>query len=80
MPAIHHTMGGLTIDAKAHVLDETGTAISGLYAAGEVAGGLHAGNRLGGNSLADIFTFGPIAAKTAVAELPADVVTGASQH
>lgn len=80
MPAIHHTMGGLTIDAKAHVLNESGTAISGLYAAGEVAGGLHAGNRLGGNSLADIFTFGPIAAKTAVAELPADVVTGASQH
>ena len=42
--------------------------IKGLYAAGEVAGGIHAGNRLGGNSLTDIFTFGRIAGKTAVAE------------
>ncbi|MBT9672597.1 flavocytochrome c [Secundilactobacillus kimchicus] len=78
-PAIHHTMGGLTIDTGAHVLDQDGQRISGLYAAGEVAGGLHAGNRLGGNSLADIFTFGPIAARTAVAEL-VDTVASASQH
>ncbi len=67
-PAVHHTMGGLKIDTQAHVLNEKDQAISGLYAAGEVAGGLHAGNRLGGNSLTDIFTFGRIAAQTAVDE------------
>lgn len=67
-PAIHHTMGGLKIDTQTHVLAETGTIIPGLYAAGEVAGGIHAGNRLGGNSLTDIFTFGRIAGATAVKE------------
>ncbi|MGT2785211.1 flavocytochrome c [Streptococcus merionis] len=66
-PAVHHTMGGLKIDSKAQVLNEDGQVISGLFAAGEVAGGLHAGNRLGGNSLTDIFTFGRIAADTAIA-------------
>ena len=80
-PAIHHTMGGLVIDTKAHVLDKEGHVISGLYSAGENAGGLHAGNRLGGNSLADIFTFGRIAADTANAEHPAvDAASGASHH
>ncbi|RMC51888.1 flavocytochrome c [Lactobacillus sp. ESL0228] len=64
-PAIHHTMGGLKINLRAQVLDKIGHVIKGLYAAGEVAGGLHAGNRLGGNSLADIFTFGRIAADSA---------------
>lgn len=78
-PAIHHTMGGLTIDKGAHVLDTDGNVIHGLYAAGEVAGGIHAGNRLGGNSLADIFTFGPIAATSAVNEI-VDTVTSASVH
>ncbi len=63
-PAIHHTMGGLKIDTKAHVIDKDDKVIKGLYAAGEVAGGIHAGNRLGGNSLADIFTFGIVAANT----------------
>ncbi|KRM20185.1 succinate dehydrogenase [Lactobacillus kefiranofaciens subsp. kefiranofaciens DSM 5016 = JCM 6985] len=67
-PAIHHTMGGLKIDTDARVIDQKGSVIKGLYAAGEVAGGIHAGNRLGGNSLADIFTFGRIAANTAFAE------------
>ena len=62
-PAVHHTMGGLKIDTTTHVINEAGQRISGLYAAGEVAGGLHAGNRLGGNSLTDIFTFGRIAGK-----------------
>lgn len=64
-PAVHHTMGGLKIDEGAHVLTKTGEVIPGLYAAGEVAGGIHAGNRLGGNALADIFTFGRIAGKNA---------------
>ncbi|SIP99898.1 fumarate reductase flavoprotein subunit [Aeromonas sp. RU39B] len=65
-PAVHHTMGGLKIDTFARVLDENNQPIKNLYAAGEVAGGIHAGNRLGGNALADIFTFGRIAGKTAV--------------
>lgn len=69
-PAMHHTMGGLKIDTKTHVLNENGQVIQGLFAAGEVAGGIHAGNRLGGNSLTDIFTFGRIAGQTAVDEWP----------
>ncbi len=64
-PAVHHTMGGLKIDTETHVLDKEGKIIPGLYAAGEVAGGIHAGNRLGGNALADIFTFGRIAGENA---------------
>jgi fumarate reductase flavoprotein subunit len=68
-PAMHHTMGGLKIDTQTHVLDQKGQVIANLYAAGEVAGGIHAGNRLGGNSLADIFTFGRIAGKAAVKEI-----------
>lgn len=80
-PAIHHTMGGLKINPQAQVINKDGQVVDGLYAAGEVAGGLHAGNRLGGNSLADIFTFGRIAADTACDEIKdADVATGASQH
>ncbi|MFC0277447.1 flavocytochrome c [Enterococcus devriesei] len=73
-PAVHHTMGGLKIDVNTHVLDKEGAVIPGLYAAGEVAGGIHAGNRLGGNSLTDIFTFGRIAGKTAINELKAHTV------
>ncbi|MGT2666699.1 FAD-dependent oxidoreductase [Streptococcus rifensis] len=65
-PATHHTMGGLKINTKAQVLTADGDIIPGLFAAGEVAGGIHAGNRLGGNSLTDIFTFGRIAADTAI--------------
>lgn len=64
-PAVHHTMGGLKIDSDTHVLTKDGDIIPGLYAAGEVAGGIHAGNRLGGNALSDIFTFGRIAGKNA---------------
>lgn len=80
-PAIHHTMGGLVIDDLAHVLNGQGQVISGLYSAGENAGGLHAGNRLGGNSLADIFTFGRIAAETAVSDKVAvDTNASASVH
>lgn len=67
-PAVHHTMGGLKIDTQTHVISTDQQPIEGLYAAGEVAGGLHAGNRLGGNSLTDIFTFGRIAAETAIEE------------
>ena len=63
---IHHTMGGLKIDSAAHVLDTEGNAIEGLFAAGEVTGGVHGANRLGGNAVADIVVFGRIAAASAV--------------
>ncbi|QNQ80116.1 flavocytochrome c [Lactobacillus sp. PV034] len=79
-PAIHHTMGGVVIDEQAHVLNQEGKIIKGLYSAGENAGGLHAGNRLGGNSLSDIFTFGRIAAETAAHEINPDANSGASAH
>ena len=65
VPTIHHTMGGITIDPTAHVLDASGNVIKGLYAAGEVTGGIHGTNRLGGNALADIVTFGRIAGSSA---------------
>ncbi|WBA84085.1 FAD-binding protein [Endozoicomonas sp. GU-1] len=60
-PSVHHTMGGLKIDTQARVINKEGDVIPGLYAAGEVTGGIHAGNRLGGNALIDIFTYGRIA-------------------
>lgn len=60
-PAIHHTMGGIKIDTEARVLSVAGSPIVGLWAAGEVTGGVHGGNRLGGNALADIVAFGRIA-------------------
>ena len=66
-PSIHHTMGGLQISTNAQVLDKNGKPIPGLYAAGEVTGGIHGANRLGGNATADVLTFGRIAAKSAVA-------------
>jgi len=58
---IHHTMGGLKINEKTEVLTAEGTAIPGLYAAGEVTGGVHGANRLGGNAVSDIVVFGRIA-------------------
>ena len=66
-PAVHHTMGGVEINADAQVLGTDGQVISGLYAAGEVTGGLHGGNRLGGNAVADAMTFGRIAGLGAAA-------------
>ena len=62
---IHHTMGGLKIDPKCEVLKEDGSEIPGLYAAGEVTGGVHGGNRLGGNAVADFTVFGRIAGQQA---------------
>lgn len=66
-PGIHHTMGGVKINAEAEVLTADGTAIPGLYAAGEITGGVHGGNRLGGNAVCDIVVFGQIAGKNAAA-------------
>lgn len=54
-------MGGIEIDADTHVLDQEGNVIPGLYAAGEVTGGIHGANRLGGNAIADVVSFGRIA-------------------
>jgi len=59
-PGVHHTMGGLKINPNAEVLDEDGNVIPGLFAAGEVTGGVHGGNRLGGNAVADFVVFGRI--------------------
>lgn len=62
---VHYCMGGVRINTQAQVLDVDGNVIPGLYAAGEVTGGIHGTNRLGGNSIADIVTFGRIAGKNA---------------
>ncbi|MEG2291517.1 MAG: flavocytochrome c [Clostridium sp.] len=64
-PAVHHTMGGLKINTSSEVLNAENNVIPGLYAAGEVTGGVHGGNRLGGNALADIVTFGRTAGSKA---------------
>merc|ERR1712113_1347477 len=62
-PVIHYCMGGLEIDVDSAVVNGDGQAIPGLYAAGEVAGGVHGNNRLGGNSLLDGVVFGRVAGK-----------------
>ena len=66
---IHHTMGGLKIDSQTHVLNTEGQIIPGLFAAGEVTGGVHGGNRLGGNAVADFVVFGRIAGEQAAASI-----------
>ena len=69
---IHHTMGGVKINTNTQVLTADDVAIPGLYAAGEVTGGVHGANRLGGNAVSDFVVFGRIAgeqaAKLALAE------------
>ncbi len=64
-PAVHHTMGGIKINTKAQVLDNDNQVIPGLFAAGEVTGGVHGGNRLGGNAVADIAIYGRTAGHSA---------------
>ena len=64
-PAVHHTMGGVRINTNAEVLAKNGRPIKGLYAAGEVTGGIHGANRIGGNAVADITIFGKIAGENA---------------
>ncbi|MBA2477578.1 MAG: fumarate reductase/succinate dehydrogenase flavoprotein subunit [Sporichthyaceae bacterium] len=61
-PTCHYVMGGVEVDA-----DTTESRVSGLYAAGEVAGGMHGANRLGGNSLSDLLVFGRRAGDAAAA-------------
>ncbi len=67
-PAVHHTMGGLKINTNAEVVDTAGNVIEGLFAAGEVTGGIHGKNRLGSNALADIIVFGRTAGRNAAAK------------
>ena len=62
---VHHTMGGVTINSTTEVLKEDGTVIPGLFAAGEVTGGVHGANRLGGTAVADFVVFGRIAGESA---------------
>jgi fumarate reductase flavoprotein subunit len=65
-PSVHHTMGGLTITERTEVQDIWGKVIPGLYAAGEVTGGVHGTNRLGSNAIPDAMVHGYIAAEVAV--------------
>ena len=60
-PGVHHTMGGVTVNPETCVLDSADNVIPGAYAAGEVVGGIHGGNRIGGNAVADIIIFGTLA-------------------
>lgn len=64
-PAVHHTMGGVKINKETQVLKEDGSVIPGFFAAGEVVGGVHGANRLGGNAVTDIVVFGRIAGDSA---------------
>jgi len=65
VPTIHHTMGGLEINTISQVISKEGSVIKGLYAAGEVTGGIHGANRLGGNAIPDTVVFGKIAGESA---------------
>lgn len=65
VPTVHHTMGGARINEYAQVLNENQQVIPGLYAAGEITGGIHGANRLGGNALTDLLVFGRIAGESA---------------
>jgi len=64
-PSAHHTMGGIQINTDAEVLNTSGKVIKGLYAAGEVCGGIHGGNRLGGNAIVDFVVYGRVAGTNA---------------
>lgn len=64
-PAIHHCMGGLRINKNAQVIDIFGSVIPNLFAAGEVAGGVHGSNRLGSNAIPDCVVFGRVAGTSA---------------
>ncbi|KAH9915155.1 fumarate reductase [Epithele typhae] len=68
-PVLHYTMGGLEIDAESRVVDTKGKPIPGLFAAGEVAGGVHGANRLGGSSLLGCVVFGRVSGDSAASYL-----------
>lgn len=64
-PAVHHTMGGVRINTNAEVLTADGKVIPGLFAAGEITGGVHGANRIGGNAVTDITVYGKTAGENA---------------
>ena len=66
VPAVHHTMGGIQINTNAQVLDKNGKVIPGLFAAGEVTGGVHGSNRVGGNGIADAMVYGRFSGQSAL--------------
>jgi len=68
-PGVHHTMGGVRINTLTEVLNAQGNKVDGLYAAGELTGGIHGSNRIGGNAVADIIIFGRQAGKQAAGYL-----------
>eukprot|EP01059_Diplonema_ambulator_P001791 TRINITY_DN11515_c0_g1_i2.p1 TRINITY_DN11515_c0_g1~~TRINITY_DN11515_c0_g1_i2.p1 ORF type:complete len:1049 (+),score=253.63 TRINITY_DN11515_c0_g1_i2:74-3220(+) len=67
-PVLHYTMGGVQVDGNSRVVGKNGV-VEGLYAAGELAGGLHGKNRLGGNALTECVVFGRVAANHIVSKL-----------
>ena len=76
----HHTMGGVAIDRQARVLDWDARPIEALYAAGEITGGIHGANRLGGNAICDIHVFGRLAGEEAAARALAGAAPEADSH
>eukprot|EP00301_Raphidiophrys_heterophryoidea_P018117 c3109_g1_i1.p1 GENE.c3109_g1_i1~~c3109_g1_i1.p1 ORF type:complete len:640 (+),score=180.72 c3109_g1_i1:1-1920(+) len=76
-PVVHYTMGGLRINADAEVQRKDGAPISGLWCTGEVMGGVHGKNRLGGNSLLDCVAFGRVAGNTAARYLLSNTLKAA---
>ena len=64
-PSIHHTMGGVVINTDTQVIDTNDSIIPGLFAAGEITGGIHGANRVGGNALVDCITYGRVAGTSA---------------
>ena len=77
-PGIHHTMGGVKIDTATRVIDTEGKPIDGLFAAGETTGGVHGGNRIGGNAVCDFVVFGRIAGANAAEYAGAEALAPAA--
>ena len=77
-PGIHHTMGGIKIDPETEVISTEGEVIPGLFAAGETTGGVHGGNRIGGNAVCDFVVFGRIAGANAAAFAMAEAIAPAA--
>ncbi|KAG9090267.1 hypothetical protein FS749_000692 [Ceratobasidium sp. UAMH 11750] len=77
-PVLHYTMGGLNIDPESRVLSDSGKPIPGLFASGEVAGGVHGANRLGGSSLLGCVVFGRVSGDSAAAYLLSQSASGSS--
>ena len=75
-PGVHHTMGGIKINSLTNVLDKNNNIIKGLYAAGEVTGGVHGANRLGGNAVADIIIFGRQSGRQSVLSISKEKIIG----